>query len=350
MLYHSCVVSIQVVDFVLIKCFESFNPSPHHAQPHLPTPLPSVLDPHEPSLAALVVLCKADKRYSKHVSSSAVFRLDTRYHSTRLPPELSAMPAHLQTHPSYIEKYGVAGAAIENHTLLGRILRIAPSVFEPQFRTLLGQSHKSTKPVLDGHFNTIRGKIRAATACAIEVVMSMLRQGGDSKTSALLWLTQAVALNAEAAKDRPSPLLSSSAGFLLNLNTVLLKLCEPMLTDIEKLRKVQPGYLSLDECRQVFPADETPLTSPTEFSTVLSPSSTSEQSPMSFITQSFFLCWRGLHVGYAQQCTQYYQTLRALGHYQDGLSTDEPRSIHYLLQKLATVRLSYSLLVYITPL
>ena len=67
-------------------------------------------------------------------------------------------------------------------------------------------------------------------------------------------------------------------------------------------------------------------------SSLTAPSSTEES--ISFITQSFFMCWRALHLGYVQQCDQYYNNLRGLSHFHEGLANDEPRSIHYFLRKL----------------
>ena len=47
-----------------------------------------------------------------------------------------------------------------------------------------------------------------------------------------------------------------------------------------------------------------------------------KDEPISFITQSFFMCWKSLQLGYAQQCTQYYNSLRGFSHFHHGLATD----------------------------
>ena len=51
-------------------------------------------------------------------------------------------------------------------------------------------------------------------------------------------------LNIEAEKDRPSPLLSSSTGFTGNLSAVLLSLCQPIVSDHSKLKKVDWRFLT----------------------------------------------------------------------------------------------------------
>ena len=49
--------------------------------------------------------------------------------------------------------------------------------------------------------------------------------GGPAKESAVRWLVTSLQLNAEAEKDRPSALLSSSAGFAVNLGAGDLLCC-----------------------------------------------------------------------------------------------------------------------------
>jgi ubiquitin conjugation factor E4 B len=60
-----------------------------------------------------------------------------------------------------------------------------------------------------------------------------------------------------------------------------------------------------------------------------------KQSPAaSFITQSFFMCWRVLHLGVVQQIEQYHNSVRGLSRFHSGLASNEPRAIHFLVQKI----------------
>lgn len=46
------------------------------------------------------------------------------------------------------------------------------------------------------------------------------------------------------------------------------------------------------------------------------------------------MCWRALHIGFAQQCTRYQDTLRGLSHFHHGVATDEPLAHHYFLLQI----------------
>jgi hypothetical protein len=156
-------------------------------------------------------------------------------------------------------------------------------------------------------------------------------------------------------------------GFTVNLSSVFLKLAEPITNDPEKLKKLDWQFLSAKDAQSgahIFPSDSTLLTSPTVFASLstsanigtssssdvsgsggnVSESGTKSASAVSngtvgefnFITQSFFLCWRALHLGLVQQYTKYQGILRALAHHQGGLETNDPQSVQYMVWKLTT--------------
>ncbi len=316
------------------KCFQLLNVKVQQ-QPGV-SEAPSILDPHEPVINIISMLCKCDKKFARCiVTIPDCFQLNSKYLSKTISPQFANMPPHM-IHPAHIERFGTAGAAIEHHTLLGRILRIAPSIYDPQLRNLLGQMHKSTKAAYDGNISSLRNKVNVVNRSVSDVILSILKLGGESKVAALSWLEQAIFLNEEASKDRPSPLLAASPGFLLNLNRVYLDLCQPIISDLEKLKKVQIDYLLRDDSRVILPSDSTKIVSSSAFENIVSTGSVLNGGSdiISFITQSFFMCWKALNIGYAQQCTQYYHVLRSFSHFHQGLMTDEPRAIHYLIHKI----------------
>jgi hypothetical protein len=91
------------------------------------------------------------------------------------------------------------------------------------------------------------------------------------------WLLSSLQLNIEAEKDRPSPLLSSSAGFTGNLSAVFLSLCQPIVSDHSKIKKVDWRFLTAHTQTSpllvpggdtdIFPRDCTRLTPPAVFHT-----------------------------------------------------------------------------------
>lgn len=325
-----------ITSALVMKAFEALNkksqadPSAMRGPPML-----SILDSHEVSINVISLMSKSDKRYAKCIAMLPdCFLLPAKFLSTKLPPQLANTPVHM-IHQGLYEQYGIAGTAIEHRTLLGRLLRIAPNVFDPQVHAVLSKLYKTTKVNYETTIGGLRSTVNVATSNASEIVLSVLKVGGEHKAACMTWLTQALALNSEATKDRPSPLIAASSGFLINLNALFFTLCQPIISDLDKLAKVQSSFLLRQESRDVFPADSTRL-APSEifgeFGGVPAPVSSDE--PLSFITQSFFMCWRSLHLGYARECSQYYDTLSRLNRFHEGLETGEPRSMHYLVHKL----------------
>ena len=56
-----------------------------------------------------------------------------------------------------LELHGIAGAAIEHKTLLGRILRLSPdSRDDPKIRDLLKESHRQPRNIVEGNMANLR--------------------------------------------------------------------------------------------------------------------------------------------------------------------------------------------------
>ena len=145
--------------------------------------------------------------------------------------------------------------------------------------------------------------------------MSLLRARGASEEVVLKWLEQvrfidkfeavslshhllqALSLNLEATKERPNELAVTSSPTLINLCGLCLRLCRPFLNDPAKLDKIDWEYVLSEESSSVLPKDSTRLVQlPPEQRDNL-PGSAVKAAKVNFITQSFFICWRALHLG-----------------------------------------------------
>jgi hypothetical protein len=63
----------------------------------------------------------------------------------------------LPASPSLSELHGVAGAAVEHRTLLGRILRVSPEPREdPKMREMFQDAHRQPRNIVEGHTTTLR--------------------------------------------------------------------------------------------------------------------------------------------------------------------------------------------------
>lgn len=245
---------------------------------------------------------------------------------------------------NFLEANGRNGLEIENQTILGIILRPSPNFRDPKIYEVFKDTYKNTQKVLDNKINEIRNTLSFYVNSGHEIIMSLLKAGGEIKDLTLKWLKLASILNFEACKLKPNPLLVSSSGFLLNLACVSLKLLLPVLNDDEKLKKVNFSYLFSPEGYELFPITDTKLITDNVFddNSSSSPSTlaTTPSEPFSFITLSFFYCLRIINVSVVPQCTSYRDLLRSLNFYWQTPETpnSEPNrhGLVYLLKKIVT--------------
>lgn len=332
-------------------CYAKLDNSPaaaHSANPlamfHTPggVSLQSVLDDFTPALAAVTTLVRADKRVCKELVAQKCFAFQESMNTSKFP-NMNMIPPQLRHHPRFIEFAGTKGAALEHKTLLGRMLRICPDARDPKLLELFKDTPRQPRTAMEAKVSDIRKRCEVAQSAGTEVLLSCLRAGGPAKAGAMQWITQALVQNTEVEKDQPSPLLGASAGFMLNLGAVMLQLARPVIADAEKLKKADLFYVFSAEGKVAFPDDLTRLMPLTYYSTVAPASAlpppavpAPPAAEYSFISQSFFLCWRALHLGIVPQCNKYVNILRGLNHHHEGLQTGDAHAMHYLVWKLTT--------------
>ena len=149
--------------------------------------------------------------------------------------------------------------------------------------------------------------------------------GSPAKEVAIAYLIDAVALNAEAEKDQPNPQFFSSPGMLGNLSAVTFKLCKPFLDDTNKLKKVDWAFISHKDSEAILPRDCQKLTKSLEGEKV--DAIVPQAKEFNFITQSFFITWRALHLGLVSQYTKYINYLRHLNHLHNQLIADHHKQL-----------------------
>lgn len=288
----------------------------------------SVLEDHSTETNVLLALLRADKKVAQIVVKLPNFRVPQHL--------MTASPVGRLFHPLQIEQQGARGAAVEHRTLLGLILRQYPQEYDPSMNQMFGESHRQPMRDLDNKMKNMRALIQRIQDVGAEIILSLLKAGGDSKEAVLQWLLEALSLSIENEKSRPSPFLAASEGFMINLGAVLLKLCQPFLNDDEKLKHVNWEYLFTQESLMLFPAGTTTLMTQ-EVLESLSLSSVIERSSnkdFHFITRSFFMCWRALHLGIVQLSDHYLGILRYIGHHRDELNQDNSQVVMMFVKKL----------------
>lgn len=286
-----------------------------------------IVDAFEPSVYPLVTLAASDKRFCQAIAKHDKFLVPEAKLKAAPPNEMMLRMMGFRA----IETAGVAGAAIEHQTILGRLLRFATDPLDPKLLAMFRNAHHESRVVTEGNINHLRTMNLTVQNYGHDLIMSLLKAGKESKEQTMRWLTETIAFNVEAEKGRPSPLVASSEGFRNNFAAVMLRICRPVVTDVEKLRKVDWGFLASQESAQIYRPDSTKLAPASLCEETAGPLT---QHEFNFITQSFFMTWRAVHLGPAQLCSSYINVLRMLNHFRDGLETGEPRALHALLQKI----------------
>jgi len=121
-------------------------------------------------------------------------------------------------------------------------------------------------------------------------------------------------VNAGATGMRPDPRKVSSPSTLVNALVIMLKLCEPFISNEKKQHLIDPGYvLSSKDNGGIFPTEgeeAVPRLGEASEDTMAT-----EYAPKNaFIPQCFFLCARFINLGYAHQFGSQFQLMRHLQH------------------------------------
>jgi ubiquitin conjugation factor E4 B len=135
-----------------------------------------------------------------------------------------------------------SGPALEKNTLLGLVLRLGlppdhATVNEP-FRNA---THKTMNEIRKGTEDMRQSLRQYHTAC--HALVKSLIVGGD-RQKVLQWIGDALEVNVGASALRPDKTKCSSPSLLMNLNVILLKLCEPFVNKPEKASLIDPRFVN----------------------------------------------------------------------------------------------------------
>jgi len=290
-------------------------------------PIHSCLENVSQPMTALCVLARSDKRIARAMVQAPSFHVDPALR--KAAPQQNRMGGIFGFAAAAASSGSVQGAAVADKSLIGRLLRNVVDSRDPQFQQLFANVNRMSRSVVESNINMVRGRLSALVNGAHEIVKSMLVGGSPTKEEAVKWLMDAVALNAECEKDQPSTSIGASRGFMLNLSCVLLQLCRPFVLDEPKLKKVDWKFLVSDESKELLPRDSTPLMA-SEGSALTASSGT----PANFMTQSFFMTVRALHLSYSPMCRDYERLMQHLNRQNAAIQAGEPRALQLFSMKL----------------
>jgi len=199
-----------------------------------------------------------------------------------LPTGQLLAPSLSQTGPA-VERGTVLGLCLAPHVNLSTAIQQFPDPFR-----VSRQQHTEV-------LTTILAPVHALQQQQSALLLSLLKGGNASKAAALKWVSVALSVNAAATAERPDYLKVSSTGFRYNLAACLLSLTQPVCGDLNKEAKIS-RETALACWDGAYPSDWTPLVPLAEGA----PPATPPTEEPNFITQSFFLAARAVHLSLVQ--------------------------------------------------
>jgi ubiquitin conjugation factor E4 B len=234
----------------------------------------------------------------------------------------------------------MTGRRLQDATALGILMRFSCGQ-DPAIQQMFTNITKRTKNDVDNSISAIRNKLTNVQATCADLVTLLLKAGGTARERVMEWLEQAVQVNAERAKENPDVNVTSSNGMMVNLTTVLLRLCGPFLPPDPKNKDALINLDYVAAQNVVFPFDVTRLLAQADDAhQVDDRRPLASPNPFNFITRCYFLTARSLHLGPVAMMGQYMRLLRQLSYFQSRMNgADQDPRLRAHFDTLATTKL-----------
>ncbi|XP_077211467.1 putative ubiquitin conjugation factor E4 [Tasmannia lanceolata] len=159
----------------------------------------------------------------------------------------------LVNHPWWIPRTTyVNGRVIEMTSILGPFFHISALPDQSIFKSepdvgLQCFSEASTRRPADllSSFTTIRTVMNNLYDGLTEVLLALLKNT-DTRESVLEYLAEVIKRNSSRSHIQVDPLSCASSGMFVNLSAVMLRLCDPFLSNLTKRDKIDPKYVFYD--------------------------------------------------------------------------------------------------------
>jgi ubiquitin conjugation factor E4 B len=245
----------------------------------------------------------------------------------------SIVSAHLCASASFLPAIiddNIIGRSIENETILGAAFGISaiPDIMENPMVTSTGRTPDVAEKCFPGGDAGRQADIR--TSCTTiqvsldqlqvslhRIIMGLLKNG-QTKERVLSWFSAVLRVNRERTKMRPDMKKASTDGFMLNICSVLLRLCRPFLdpTNGKAWGKLDVKYISDPNSKGCAFDDDTRLGLPNEELVGWTKECIlNEERSYHFICECFFLTGNALRLGVFKALENCQQLVRAAKEY-----------------------------------
>jgi ubiquitin conjugation factor E4 B len=234
-----------------------------------------------------------------------------------------------------------SGPALDRETIFGLALRLDIPRNNPAFShtTVLHQ----TANAVESAQAVQRQQLRVHQEACYQFLTTLVKYK-ETRPRVMQWFTDALNVNVGASAMRPDPSKVSSSGLLLNMQVMLLKLCQPFMDKEDKQRLIDPGFVSSSEDHGGVYATtgDDAVTRLGDRDSAGDSTMTEAYNPKNtFIPQCFFFCARSLHFGIVPQLSLYENLLMTIHHIHREFSNanrdprQEPRFAMYVGKQLS---------------
>lgn len=220
------------------------------------------------------------------------------------------MQAMSQGRSGYLRR---SGPALEKDTVLGLVLRLGLPMENQTVSSPFQNAASRTVSDVNKSTDGMRRQLRVYQDACNGLIRALVTAGPDARKQVMQWFIDAMLVNYGADATRPDKTKVSHPQTLLNISVVLLKLCEPFISDEKKAALINPGFVSS-------PSDHGGVYAMTGDHTVprLGENPTPPSEPYkpknSFIPQCFFFAARALHLGIVPSSSYHTNLIRQISH------------------------------------
>lgn len=205
-----------------------------------------------------------------------------------------------------------SGPALERDTILGLVLRLGCPRDHPSVTSAF-PNVMATKDSVEKAASHLRRQLTVYQVSCNNLIRSLVTAGADARQQVMQWFTDALVINAGATAMRPDHTKVSKTPLLMNLSTVLLKLCEPFMENESKSALIDAGFVSsAKDHGRVFSSEGDDAVSRLGENDAIP---TTPYNPKNgFIPMCFFFAARSLHLGIVPLSAFHHNLLRNISH------------------------------------
>ncbi|KAG6005940.1 hypothetical protein E4U21_007503 [Claviceps maximensis] len=230
-------------------------------------------------LSSQLSLLSLDDEYKPYVQALLIY--------TRFP----ILITNLAEHPCFNMAQSAPG--IEKHTILGPFFRISPLQSEA-IKSYFPGARSLDKVRISNAQESLRMVLRAHQDDLFAITNAFVRAGPLTRGRTLDWFSYIMNMNHKRRAMQVDPREVSSDAFMLNVATIMDRLCEPFMdNDFSKMDKIDVRYFKRQPRIDI--KDETKLNA--DQSTADAYYAEKAEGESNFISEAFFLTLAAHHYG-----------------------------------------------------